>query len=266
MIRDITIGQYYPKQSAVHQLDPRTKLMGTLVYIIVLFLIKNPWWYLVCLGMVLILYRLAKIPVSFFLQGLKGISILLLFTLFFRMVCTPGKEVAKFWIFTVTQEGIHKSICLTSRIALMITGASLLSYTTTPRAMADGLEKSFSFLEKLKVPIQEMAVVVMIAFRFIPIMIEEMNTLMDAQAARGAEFENCSVLRKCKNMVSLLMPLFLSSVRRASDLAMAMEARGYRGDSPLSHMYPLIYKKEDKIAYGCIFCFMIFGIAVRLLT
>ena len=264
-MRDITIGQYYPKESVIHQLDPRTKLMGTLVYIIVLFLVKNPLWYLVCLGIILLLYRLANVPFSYFLRGLRGIAILLIFTFFFRMVCTPGKAVAEFWIFTVTQEGIHKSICLTSRIALMITGASLLSYTTTPRVMADGLEKSFSFLEKIKVPIRDMAVIVMIAFRFIPIMIEETNALMDAQAARGAEFEHCSVLKKCKNVFSLLVPLFLSSVRRSSDLAMAMEARGYGGDRPSSRMYPLIYKKKDKIAYACIVCFLLFGIVVRVL-
>lgn len=264
-MRDITIGQYYPKESVIHQLDPRTKLMGTLVYIIVLFLVKNPLWYLVCLGIILLLYRLANVPFSYFLRGLRGIAILLIFTFFFRVVCTPGKAVAEFWIFTVTQEGIHKSICLTSRIALMITGASLLSYTTTPRVMADGLEKSFSFLEKIKVPIRDMAVIVMIAFRFIPIMIEETNALMDAQAARGAEFEHCSVFKKCKNVFSLLVPLFLSSVRRSSDLAMAMEARGYGGDRPSSRMYPLTYKKKDKIAYICIVCFLVFGIVGRVL-
>ena len=265
-MRDITIGQYYPEGSVIHRLDPRTKLMGTLVYIVVLFLVKNPLWYLVCLGVVFVLYKIAKVPFSYFLQGLRGIAILLIFTFFFRMVCTPGTAVAKFWIFVVTQEGIHKSIRLTSRIALMITGASLLSYTTTPRAMADGLEKSFSFLEKVKIPIHDMAVIVMIAFRFIPIMIEETNALMDAQAARGAEFEHCSVMKKCKNVFSLLMPLFLSSVRRSSDLAMAMEARGYGGDRPSSRMYPLVYQKEDKIAYLCVVCFFVFGILVRVIS
>lgn len=264
MMRDITIGQYYPEESAIHRLDPRTKLMATLVYILVLFLVKNPWWYLVCFSVLLLLYKLAKVPFSYFLQGLRGITILLVFTFFFRMVCTPGKVVEEFWIFAITQEGIYKAIRLTARIALMISGASLLSYTTTPRAMADGLGKAFLFLEKIKIPVNDMAVIVMIAFRFIPIMIEEMNSLMDAQAARGAEFEHCSVFKKCKNIFSLLMPLFLSSVRRASDLAMAMEARGYSGDRPSSRMYPLVYQKADKIGYVCISCFFIFGIITRL--
>lgn len=264
-MRDITIGQYYPEESVIHRLDPRTKLMGVLVYIIVLFLVKNPLWYLVCLGVLLVLYRMAKVPFSYFLRGLRGIAILLIFTFFFRMVCTPGIPVARFWIFVVTKEGIWKSIRLTSRITLMITGASLLSYTTTPKAMADGLEKAFCFLEKINVPIHDMAVIVMIAFRFIPIMIEETNALMDAQAARGAEFEHCSVIKKCKNIFSLLLPLFLASVRRASDLAMAMEARGYGGDRPSSRMYPLCYRKEDRIAYIWIACFFIFGVLVRII-
>ncbi len=156
----------------------------------------------------------------------------------------------------MTEEGIVKAIGMTSRIALMITGASLLSYTSTPRALADGLEKAFSFLQKIHVPIHDMAVIVMIAFRFIPIMLEELNVLMDAQAARGAEFEKGSFIRKCKNVFTILAPLFLSTVRRASDLAMAMEARGYTGDKPTSRMYPLTYGKNDKLAYSVIFLFL----------
>lgn len=249
MIRDITIGQYYSSNSRIHDLDPRTKLMGTLVYIIVLFVVRNPVWYLMCLAVLLVLYKMAQVPYSYLLKGLKGIIILLVFTFFFRMICTPGNEIAKVWFFSITEEGIYKAIKMTSRIALMITGAALLSYTTTPRKMADGLEKSFRFLEKIKIPVQEMAVIVMIAFRFIPIMIEELNDLMDAQAARGVEFEHCSVVKKCKNVFSLLFPLFLNTVRRAADLAMAMEARGYSGERETTKMYPLVYKKIDKIAY-----------------
>lgn len=256
MIRDITIGQYYAGDSLIHQLDPRTKMMGVLVYIIVLFLVRNPWWYLLCLGVILILYYLAQVPVSYLLKGLKGIVLLLCFTFLFRLIATPGTLLYQWGIFSVTEEGIVKAIGMTSRIALMITGASLLSYTSTPRALADGLEKAFSFLQRIHVPIHDMAVIVMIAFRFIPIMLEELNILMDAQAARGAEFEKGSFVRKCKNVFTLLAPLFLSTVRRASDLAMAMEARGYTGDKPTSRMYPLTYGKNDKLAYIVIFLFL----------
>lgn len=264
MIRDVTIGQYYAKESVIHKLDARTKLMGVLVYIVALFLVNNPWWYLICLGAVLILYRMAQVPLSYLLKGLKGIVILLVFTFFFRLISTPGTELAHIWVFTITTEGVGKAISLSSRIALMITGASLLSYTSTPRELADGLEKAFSFLEKLHIPVHDMAVMVMIAFRFIPIMIEEMNALMDAQAARGVEFEKCSVFRKCKNVFSLLVPLFLSTVRRSSDLAMAMEARGYTGDRQTSRMYPLVYGTNDKIAYVVLALFLAGMIALRI--
>ena len=263
MIRDITIGQYYAEESVIHRLDPRTKMAGVLVYIVILFLVQNPFWYIGCLAVILILYRLARIPYFYLMKGLRGILLLLVFTFFFRLISTPGTEIAHFWIFTITREGIYKAIRMTARIALMIVGASLLSYTSTPRTMADGLEKAFSFLEKVKVPIHNMAVIVMIAFRFIPIMLEEMNILMDAQAARGVEFEKCSVFRKCKNVGSLLMPLFLSTVRRASDLAMAMEARGYTGEHQTSRMNPLIYKKEDYIAYTVILVFLAVFLLLR---
>ena len=263
-MRDITIGQYYAGDSVIHNLDPRTTLMGVLIFIVALFVAANPWWYLLCLGVVLALYWTAKVPLSYLMKGLRGIVVLLVFTFFFRMVITPGTEIAQFWIFTITEEGLARAVTLTSRIALMITGASLLSYTSTPRMLADGLEKAFSFLEKVHIPIHEMALIVMIAFRFIPIMLEEMNILMDAQAARGVEFEKCSVFRKCKNIFSVLAPLFLSTVRRSADLAMAMEARGYSGEGPTARMYPLIYTKNDRIAYMCIFFFLIVMVIGRI--
>ncbi len=248
MIRDITIGQYYAAESPIHALDPRTKLVALLLYVVLLFMVQNPLWYILIGGTLLLLYRLANIPFGYMMRGLKTIILLLCFTFFFRMTLTPGVEIARFWVFTITEEGILKAIRLTVRIALMITGASLLSYTSTPRELSDGLEKGMSFMEKFGVPIHSMAVILMIAFRFIPIMIEEMNILMDAQAARGAEFEKCSVWKKCKNVISLLMPLFFSTVRRATDLAMAMEARGYQEGAPTTRMYPLVYGELDKKA------------------
>lgn len=263
MIRDITIGQYYPQESIVHRLDPRTKLMGTLIYVMVLFLVKNPLWFLPIAALTVLLYHLARIPISFFLKGLRGIILLMIFTFFFRMVCTPGTVVAQIWIFEITAEGIQKGIQMTFRIALMIIGASLLSYTSTPRELSDGLEKGLGFLEKIHIPIHSMAVIVMIAFRFIPIMIEEVNVLMDAQAARGAEFEDCSVWKKTKNVCSLLLPLFMSSVRRAVDLAMAMEARGYREGQPVTRMYPMVYTKNDKKAYLLMGAYLILAVGIK---
>lgn len=266
MIRDITIGQYYASESVIHELDPRTKLFGVFSYIVVLFFIRNPWWYLACLLLLGAAYRCAGVPFSYVLRGIKGIAVLLIFTFVFRMFCTPGNVVWQYQFLSVTQEGIQKAIQMTARIALMIVGASLLSYTTTPKSMADGLERAFSFLEKVHVPIHDMSVIVMIAFRFIPIIIEELNTLMDAQAARGAKFEEGNILQKCRGVTTLLLPLFLSAVRRASDLAMAMEARGYTGERETSKMNPLIYSRQDKLAYFCIFLVLAAGIAVKFAT
>lgn len=264
MFREITIGQYYDADSIIHKMDPRTKLMGVIVYIIVLFLIQNPLWYIACLASILALFAVSKVPFGFFLKGLKAIIILLLFTLIFRMLYTPGETLYEFWIFTITREGIYKAVGMTSRVALMITSASLLAYTSTPKQLADGMEKGLSFLSKIKVPIHDMAVITMIAFRFIPILMEEMNTLLDAQAARGARMEEADVIEKCKNVIALLMPLFMSTVRKASDLAMAMEARGYTGEAHATKMYPLSYKTADKVAY-CIYALVLVAfIALRI--
>ena len=215
MIRDITIGRYFDSESVIHRMDPRTKLMGAIVYIISLFLVKNPLWYLLCLAVILTLYKIAKVPFGYLLRGLKGIILLLLFTFLFRMLYTPGDVMGSFWIFSVTEQGIVKAIQMTARIALMIAGASLLSYTSTPKELADGLEKAFSKTEKLGIPIHEMSVIV----------------------------------EKCKGVITLLLPLFLMTVRRSSDLAMAMEARGYTGSTETSRMYPLVYEQRDILAY-----------------
>lgn len=244
MIRDITIGRYYDSESVIHRMDPRTKLMGVLVYIISLFLVKNVCWYIGCLIVMLVLYKAAGVPFGYLLKGLRGILLLLFFTFLFRMLYTPGDPVVQVWIFTITKQGILKAVQMTARIALMISGASLLSYTSTPKELADGLEKAFSGLEKTGIPVHEMAVIVMIAFRFIPIMLEELNVLMDAQAARGAKFEDGNILEKCKGVMTLLLPLFLLTVRRSSDLAMAMEARGYTGSGKLQECIHWYIKKK----------------------
>lgn len=264
MIRDITIGRYYDSESVIHRMDPRTKLMGVLVYIISLFLVKNVCWYIGCLIVMLVLYKAAGVPFGYLLKGLRGILLLLFFTFLFRMLYTPGNPVVQVWIFTITKQGILKAVQMTARIALMISGASLLSYTSTPKELADGLEKAFSGLEKTGIPVHEMAVIVMIAFRFIPIMLEELNVLMDAQAARGAKFEDGNILEKCKGVMTLLLPLFLLTVRRSSDLAMAMEARGYTGSGKSSRMYPLVYKKEDRAGYLAILIYISVFIIARI--
>ena len=266
MFRDITIGQYYGVDSLIHALDPRTKLGATILYVTLLFLVQNPLWYIPITVTVLMVYRMANIPLSYVFRGLRAIIVLLCFTFFFRMTLTPGKELFRFWIFSVTQEGLLLAVKMTMRIGLMIVGASLLSYTTTPRELADGMETGLSFMEKWGIPIHSMAVIVMIAFRFIPVLTEEMNILMDAQAARGAEFENCSIWKKTKNVCSLLMPLFFSTVRRSTDLAMAMEARGYQEGAETTRMYPLIYTAADKKATTFMWVYCVGMAALMLIT
>lgn len=263
-MRDITIGQYYPADSLVHSLDPRTKLVSVFLYIVALFLVKNPFWYIVFLAITLIQFRISKVPFGYFLKGLRTVIILLVFTFFFRMVATPGETVASFWIFEVTREGIVKGTSLASRIALMITEASLLGYTTTPKEMSDGLTRAFSPLQRIGLRVDEISVMIMIAFRFIPVMLEEANDLMDAQASRGVEFENCSVFTKMKNIFALVMPLFINSIERTSDLAMAMEARGYSSDNPRSKMYPLEYGGYDRTAYITSVCLLAAAVALRI--
>lgn len=264
MVRDVTIGQYYPAESPVHELDPRTKLAWLLIYIVGLFLVRNPLWYVVFLGILLIAFKAANVPFSYFLKGLKPVIILLVFTFFFRMVATPGTVIAGWWIFQITPEGILKGTQLASRIALMIAAASLLSYTTTPKAMADGMAEAFAPLQKVGVPISDMSVMVMIAFRFIPVLLEEAATLMDAQASRGVEFQDCSIFRKCKNMLALTLPLFVNALERSADLAMAMESRGYNPEGPTSKMYPLKYGKNDRIAYIFAGCLLAASVVLRI--
>lgn len=265
-MRDITIGQYYPVESMIHSLDPRSKLMAVLLYIVSIFLVKNPLWFIPFIVVVLVEFRLANVPFSYFMKGLKGIVILIVFTFVFRTLATPGEVLVHWWIFDVTREGLVKGTQLTLRIALMIVEASLLGYTTTPKELADGLARAFRSFKKIGLPVEEMSIMVMIAFRFMPVMLEETNNLMDAQTSRGVEFENCSIWTKMKNIFSILLPLFVNSVERSSDLAMAMEARGYSSDNERSEMFPLVYSKSDTMAYIFSVCLLIITIAVRIAT
>jgi energy-coupling factor transport system permease protein len=263
-MRDITIGQYYPVDSIIHSLDPRTKLMSVFLYIVALFLVKNPVWYAAFLIIALAEFRCARVPFSYFLKGLKAIIVLLIFTFVFRTLATPGEPLLSFWGFEATREGLIKGISLTSRIALMIVEASLLSYTTTPKEMSDGLARACSPLKRIGLPVDEMSIMIMIAFRFIPVMLEEANDLMDAQASRGVEFENCSIFVKMKNIFALVMPLFIGSIERTSDLAMAMEARGYSTGQARSKMFPLEYSSHDKTAYIFSILLLVLAIAGRI--
>ena len=259
MIRDITIGQYYQTDSVIHRLDPRVKLAGTLLYIVTLFFIQNMWGYLLATAALAAVIKLSKVPLGFIVRGMKAIAFILGITVVFNMFLTPGEPIVSFWIFNLTWEGIRTAIFMGWRLILLIIGSSLMTLTTTPTNLTDGMEKALKAFNKIGVPVHEIAMMMSISLRFIPILLEETDKIMKA---RGADFESGNIVQKAKAMVPLLVPLFISAFRRANDLAMAMESRCYHGGEGRTKMKPLVYQKRDGIAYVCIFAFMALDIFV----
>ena len=211
------------------------------------------------LGMVI---RLSKVPFKFMVKGMKTIVMLMLITVVFNLFLKPGTPLLTIWKLTITQEGLKMAISMAIRLTLLIIGSSVMTLTTTPNNLTDGMEKMMGPLKIFKVPVHEVAMMMSIALRFIPILLEETDKIMKAQIARGADFESGNIFKRAKAMVPLLVPLFISAFRRANDLAMAMEARCYRGGEGRTKMKPLIYHKRDYIAYGCIAAYMVISIVV----
>ena len=265
MIRDITIGQYYPSDSIIHKLDPRVKLFATLMYIIALFCGKGIVGFAVITVFLVTTIKLSKIPFAYITKGLKGIVMLLLITTIFNLFLTPGdKTFWHFGILQVTNVGITNAIVMTIRLIFLIIGTSLMSLTTTPNQLTDGLEKSLGPLSKIHVPVHAIAMMMSIALRFIPILVEETDKIMKAQMARGADFESGNIIKKAKNMIPLRVPLMVSAFRRADELAMAMEARCYTTSDIRTKMKPLHYEKRDKIAYSIIISFVVIVIVTSI--
>jgi len=262
MLRDITIGQYYQTDSVVHRLDPRVKLIATIVFIISLFLVDNIWGYLIAAIFLASCIKLSKVPFKFMVKGMRAIVFLLLITVIFNMFLTPGEPLIQIWKLTITKEGFSLAIMMAVRLTFLIIGSSVMTLTTTPNNLTDGMESLMKPLEKIKVPVHEIAMMMSIALRFIPILLEETDKIMKAQIARGADFESGNLIKKAKAMVPLLVPLFISAFRRANDLAMAMEARCYRGGEHRSKMKPLIYKKRDYTAYGVLAGYIVICIMI----
>lgn len=265
MLRDITLGQYYPADSVIHKLDPRVKLFGTLIYIISLFVFKGLPAFILAAIFLVVLIKLSKVPFSYMVKGLKTIVLIMLFAAVFNLFLTPGTKLVSFWIFTITYEGLKNAVVMMVRLIFLIIGTSLMTLTTTPNELTDGLEKALSPLKYIKVPVHEIAMMMSIALRFIPILIEETDKIMKAQMARGADFEHGNLIQKAKNMVPLLVPLFVSAFRRANDLAMAMEARCYRGGEGRTKMKPLHYQKCDRMAYLTLLVYLATVIGLRIL-
>lgn len=250
MLRDITLGQYYQTDSVLHRMDCRVKLVATLVFIISLFVVDNIWGYVIAAAFLAVCIRLSNVPFKFMIKGMRAILFLMLFAMVFNLFLTPGTPLVSIWKLTITKEGVAMAVKMAVRLTLLIIGSSLMTLTTTPNHLTDGLESLLTPLKKIKVPVHEVAMMMSIALRFIPILMEETDKIMKAQIARGADFESGNLIEKAKAMVPLFVPLFIAAFRRANDLAMAMEARCYRGGDGRTKMKPLIYQKRDYIAYG----------------
>lgn len=262
MLRDITLGQYYQTDSVIHRLDPRVKLTATIAYIISLFLFDGIAGYVVAALFLTLVIKLSRVPFKFMVKGMKAIVFLLLITVMFNMFLTPGETLVTLWKIKITKEGVKIAVTMAIRLVFLVIGSSVMTLTTTPNHLTDGMEKMMSPLKKIKVPVHEIAMMMSIALRFIPILLEETDKIMKAQIARGADFESGNLIKKAKSMVPLLVPLFISAFRRANDLAMAMEARCYRGGEHRTKMKPLHYERRDYIAYLVIISYLILGIAI----
>ena len=257
MLKDITLGQYYQADSVLHRMDPRVKLTATLLYIVSLFIVKNYIGYMIAAIFLLLCILLSKVPVKFMIRGMKSLLILMVIASIFNLISVPGEVLFTVWKFNISKEGIITAIKMVIRLVFLIMGSSVMTLTTTPNNLTDGLERVMKPLKVIKVPVHEIAMMMSIALRFIPILMEETDKIMKAQMARGVDFETGGLIKKAKNMVPLLVPLFVSAFRRANDLAMAMEARCYMGGEGRTKMKPLKYERRDILAYIVLLIYMI---------
>ena len=248
MLKDITLGQYYRANSVIHRLDPRIKLVGSLVYMVSLFLFNNLISYTAAALFLFFIIGLSKVPLSFMLRGMKTVIFIMVFTVIYNVFMGTGTVIAEFWYFRITYEGILNAACMFVRLFLLIVGSSLLTLTTTPNQLTDGLESLFSPLKIFRVPVHEMAMMMSIALRFIPILMEETDKIMKAQIARGADLESKNIFVRVKGLLPILVPLFISAFRRAGDLALAMEARCYHGGKGRTRMRVMRLMIRDYIS------------------
>jgi len=248
MIRDITLGQYYPGNSWIHKLDARIKIIWTFVYIISLFLIKDFWGYISILFTLGLIIGISGVPLKFILKGLKPIFLIIAFTFIINMFMTEGRPLLEIGFLTITREGLYNAVFMGTRLILLIIGSSLLTLVTKPINLTDGIEKLLNPWRRIGLPAHELAMMMTIALRFIPTLLEETDKIMKAQMARGADFESGNIMNRAKSLIPLLVPLFISAFRIAQDLAMAMEARCYRGGDNRTRMNGMKLKKKDGVA------------------
>lgn len=253
MLKDITLGQYFPGDSYIHMLDPRTKLISVVLYIVALFLAESWLSYGIVLVFLILNIRISHIPLKAITRGMKPVAFIVVFTGLLNLFFTEGSHViVSFFGLTLTWEGVGRAIFMIARILMLITGTFLLTYTTSPIALTDGLEALMNPLKRIRVPVHELSMMMCIALRFIPTLIEETDKIISAQKARGADFESGSLLERAKALVPILVPLFISAFRRADELAIAMECRCYQGGEGRTKMKMLRYSSRDLAAFG--FC------------
>ena len=245
MLKDITLGQYFPGTSLAHRLDPRTKLLLTVIYIVALFCAKSFFSYLLIALVLFTGIKVSGVAPKALVRGLKPILFIICFTAVLNLFYTPGETLASFWIFKITKEGIFTAFFMVLRITMLIMGTFLLTYTTSPIALTDGMEALLGPLKRVRVPVHELAMMMSIALRFIPTLIEETDKIMSAQKARGADFESGNLIERAKALVPILVPLFISAFRRADELAVAMECRCYHGGGGRTKLHVLRYKPRD---------------------
>jgi energy-coupling factor transport system permease protein len=245
MLKDITLGQYFPGNSLLHRLDPRTKLLGVLIYIVALFLAKGLVGYLLMTAFLAGCIFLSGVKYTTMRKGLKPVFLVLIFTGLVNLFWTEGTTLLKLGSLTITQEGIWKAVFMVARIILLILGTLLVTYTTSPIQLTDGLESLLSPLKKLHVPVHELAMMMSIALRFIPTLIEETDKIVSAQRARGADFDSGNLIDRARALIPLLIPLFVSAFRRADELALAMECRCYHGGEGRTRLRQLRYQRRD---------------------
>ena len=257
MIRDITIGQYYPSESVIHRLDARIKFIGTIGYVIALFLFDTFWGFLPALFWLGTIIVLSRIPLRFIAKGLKPVLFLLIFLALFNLFLTPGQTIFEWWIFNITDKGLENAGFMALRLMFLVIGSSMMTYTTTPSQLTAGMESIFKPLGVFKVPVHEVAMMMSIALRFIPILLEETDKIMKTQQARGADFESGNIFRRAKALIPVLVPLFVSAFRRAGELAEAMEARCYHGGKGRTKLHPLKMKGRDYVGLALIIGFVV---------
>lgn len=248
MFKNLTIGQHYPVESPVHNLDPRVKIIITFIFIFSLFLIKSFTAYLVVVAFLAVAIITSKVPINFVLKGLKPIFLIITITFVINLLMTPGKIIYELGFIKITEEGLKQAGFMAIRLTLLIMGTSLLTLTTSPIILTDGIESLLKPFKRFGVPAHELAMMMTIALRFIPTLMEETEKIMKAQKSRGADFESGNIVNRAKNLVPLLVPLFISAFRRADDLAMAMEARCYRGGDNRTRMRQLKINRGDYVA------------------